>query len=47
MKKIITALMLAVVFATGASTAFAKPVSHASDAATYSGRESMVETTGN
>jgi hypothetical protein len=47
MKKIITALMLAVVVATGASTAFAKPISHQDQAATYSSREVMVEQTGN
>jgi hypothetical protein len=45
MKKIITALMLAVVFATGASTAFAKPISHQDQ--TYSSREAMVNETGN
>jgi hypothetical protein len=47
MKKTITALMLAIVFATGASAAFAKPMSHQTQAATYASREGMVEETGN
>jgi hypothetical protein len=43
MKKIITALMLAVVVATGASAAFAKPISHQAPTS----REVMVNETGN
>jgi hypothetical protein len=47
MKKIITALMLAVVFATGASAAFAKPTSQQTEAATNASRDAMVNETGN